>query len=78
MIVNVEYSCPVSVVVDTETGEVKSVHVWDGELDTTVPPVAFHDDSADHAPVEPDSPEAVRALEIVNGDAVWPGWQYDA
>jgi|tagenome__1003787_1003787.scaffolds.fasta_scaffold9468652_1 hypothetical protein len=77
MIVNVEYSCPVSVVVDTETGGVKSVHVWDGELDTTVP-VAFHDDSADHAPVESDSPEAVRALKIVNGAAVWPGWQYDA
>lgn len=78
MLVNVEYLCPVSVVVDTEKGTVSSVHVWDVALDTTVPPVAFHDDGNGHAPVDPDSPDAKRAVEIVNGDAEWPGWVIDA
>lgn len=32
MKVNVQFNCPVSAIVDTETGEIDSVHVWDEHL----------------------------------------------
>jgi hypothetical protein len=33
MKIQVQFNCPVGVVVDTETGEVDSVHVWDEHID---------------------------------------------
>lgn len=77
MIVNIELNCPVSVVVDTDTGAVKSVHVWYMALNTDTI-VALHDDGRDHVPVTTDSPEAIAAVEIMRGDSEWPAWQFDA
>lgn len=78
MIVQIEFTVPVGVVVDTETGAVTSVHVWDTDLDTGAPVAAF-DDGADHASLALDHPEAAKALATLRDENVmWPAWQFDA
>lgn len=44
MKIQVQFNCPVGVIVDTETGEVDSVHVWDEHIDTTQPTGASRDE----------------------------------
>lgn len=44
MKVQVQFTCPVGVIVDTETGEIARVIVWDDSLDDSKPVAAFRDD----------------------------------
>lgn len=44
MKVQVQFDCPIGVVVDTETGKIDSVHVWDQSVDFTAPTKAYRDE----------------------------------
>lgn len=90
MKVNVELTCPVSVIVDTDTGDVLSVHVWDEALGDQ--PVAVHRDeyiprsgpngefmigTSIFEPLPVTHPDTFKALEIVAADDIeWPAWEF--
>jgi hypothetical protein len=61
--IQVQFDCPIGVVVDTDTGEIDSVHVWDDSVDFTAPTKAYRNEylRADH-------PEFQRALEVQRED----------
>jgi hypothetical protein len=44
MKIQVQFDCPIGVVVDTETGDVERVIVWDESLDTTGEPTGISRD----------------------------------
>lgn len=44
MKVQIQFNCPVGVIVDTDAGTIESVHVWDESLDTTQPTGASRDE----------------------------------
>jgi hypothetical protein len=57
--IQVQFDCPVGVIVDTDTGAIVSVHVWDDSIDTTKPRRAYYNEylSVDH-------PDFERALAL--------------
>ena len=91
--VNVELTCPVSVIVNTDEGTVEKVIVWDELLDEQNVRAVRLDGyiPVEQKPGEPfqvgegvfeelaeDDPRHARALEIVRGDEEYPAWQFGA
>jgi hypothetical protein len=74
MKIQVQFTCPVGVIVDTDTGKIDSVHVWNEDLDTTAPTGAYRSSGPHSLPL--DHPEVVKAREVIAGDEEWPGWQF--
>lgn len=63
MKIQVQFDCPIGVVVDTDTGKIDSVHVWDDSADFTAPTKAYRNEylRADH-------PEFEHALKVERED----------
>lgn len=44
MKIQVQFPCPVGLMIDTDTGAIEKVIVWDDHLDTTEPAKAYQDE----------------------------------
>ncbi len=71
MKVDVQYDVPVSAVVDTESGQVESVIVWDEAVEPRDGEYAVVDVES-QIPVE--ASQAERA-QVIAESATWPAWE---
>jgi hypothetical protein len=70
MRVSLNYTCPVTVIVDLDTGEVDQVVVFDEGITPDPDDVARDADTSE--PVSGD--EMAQSYAIADGGAEWPSW----